>query len=35
VIADAMPDIRKAGDSERLHSGWINGIKRLPVTYRP
>ena len=33
VIADAMPDIRKAGDPERLRSGWINGIKTLPVRY--
>ncbi len=28
-----MPDIRKAGDPVRLRSGWINGIKRLPVSY--
>jgi cholest-4-en-3-one 26-monooxygenase len=35
AIADAMPDIRKVGDPVRLRSGWINGIKRLPVTYRP
>jgi cholest-4-en-3-one 26-monooxygenase len=34
AIADAMPDITKAGDPERLRSGWINGIKRLPVAYR-
>jgi len=34
AIADAMPDIRQAGDPERLRSGWLNGIKRLPVTYR-
>ena len=33
AIADAMPDIRQAGDAERLRSGWINGIKRLPVSY--
>ena len=33
AIADAMPDIAKAGDPERLRSGWINGIKRLPVSY--
>ncbi|HET9896615.1 MAG TPA: cytochrome P450 [Streptosporangiaceae bacterium] len=33
AIADAMPAIRKAGDAERLRSGWLNGIKRLPVTY--
>lgn len=34
AIADAMPDIRRAGDPVRLRSGWINGIKQLPVTYR-
>ena len=34
AIADAMPDIRPAGAPERLRSGWLNGIKRLPVTYR-
>ena len=28
AIADAMPDIRKAGEAERLRSGWLNGIKR-------
>jgi cholest-4-en-3-one 26-monooxygenase len=35
AIADAMPGIAKAGDPVRLRSGWINGIKSLPVTYRP
>ena len=34
AVADAMPDIRKAGPPERLRSGWINGIKQLPVSYR-
>jgi cholest-4-en-3-one 26-monooxygenase len=34
AIADAMPGIRLAGDAERLRSGWLNGIKRLPVSYR-
>jgi hypothetical protein len=29
-----LADIRKAGDAERLRSGWLNGIKRLPVSYR-
>jgi cholest-4-en-3-one 26-monooxygenase len=33
AIADAMPSIRKAGDAQRLRSGWLNGIKRLPVSY--
>jgi cholest-4-en-3-one 26-monooxygenase len=34
AVADAMPDIGKAGPPERLRSGWINGIKHLPVSYR-
>jgi cholest-4-en-3-one 26-monooxygenase len=34
AIADAMPDIRKAGEPERLRSGWLNGIKKIPVSYR-
>jgi cholest-4-en-3-one 26-monooxygenase len=34
AVADAMPDICKAGAPERLRSGWINGIKHLPVSYR-
>jgi cholest-4-en-3-one 26-monooxygenase len=34
AIADAMPDISKAGEAKRLRSGWLNGVKRLPVTYR-
>jgi cholest-4-en-3-one 26-monooxygenase len=29
-----MPGIRRAGDPVRLRSGWLNGIKRLPVSYR-
>jgi cholest-4-en-3-one 26-monooxygenase len=33
AIADTMPGIRLAGDPVRLRSGWLNGIKRLPVTY--
>ena len=34
AIADAVPDISKAGEPERLRSGWLNGIKHLPVRYR-
>ena len=34
AIADDMPDIKLAGDPERLRSGWLNGIKALPVSYR-
>jgi cholest-4-en-3-one 26-monooxygenase len=33
AIADTMPNIRRSGDPVRLRSGWLNGIKRLPVTY--
>jgi cholest-4-en-3-one 26-monooxygenase len=33
AIADTMPGIGLAGDPVRLRSGWLNGIKRLPVTY--
>ena len=34
AIADGMPDIRLAGEAQRLRSGWLNGIKALPVSYR-
>ncbi|GIE75154.1 cytochrome P450 [Actinoplanes philippinensis] len=34
AIADHMPDISLAGPAQRLRSGWINGIKHLPVRYR-
>jgi cholest-4-en-3-one 26-monooxygenase len=33
AIADAMPGIALDGEPERLRSGWLNGIKRLPVRY--
>jgi cholest-4-en-3-one 26-monooxygenase len=33
AIADTMPGIRLAGEAQRLRSGWLNGIKSLPVTY--
>jgi cholest-4-en-3-one 26-monooxygenase len=33
AIADGMPGIKLAGDPERLRSGWLNGMKSLPVTY--
>ncbi|TGD85807.1 cytochrome P450 [Mycolicibacterium sp. CH28] len=32
-IADQIPDISKLGEPERLRSGWINGVKELPVSY--
>jgi cholest-4-en-3-one 26-monooxygenase len=34
AIADAVPDVSKAGAPQRLRSGWLNGVKRLPVSYR-
>jgi cholest-4-en-3-one 26-monooxygenase len=34
AIADALPDISKADEAQRLRSGWLNGVKRLPVNYR-
>ncbi|BBX90457.1 cytochrome P450 [Mycolicibacterium boenickei] len=32
-IADQIPDIAKLGEPQRLRSGWINGVKDLPVSY--
>jgi len=34
AIADHMPNIRQAGPARRLRSGWLNGIKELPVSFR-
>ncbi len=34
AIADGMPGIKLAGQAERLRSGWLNGMKSLPVSYR-
>jgi len=33
AIADGMPDIKLAGPPQRLRSGWLNGMKSLPVSY--
>jgi cholest-4-en-3-one 26-monooxygenase len=33
AIANTMPGISRAGDPVRLRSGWLNGIKWLPVSY--
>jgi cholest-4-en-3-one 26-monooxygenase len=33
ALADHTPNIRKAGEAQRLRSGWINGIKSLAVDY--
>ncbi|MGW4098794.1 cytochrome P450 [Mycobacterium sp. NPDC004974] len=32
-IADQIPDIAKLAEPQRLRSGWINGVKDLPVSY--
>ncbi|MDP9092348.1 MAG: cytochrome P450 [Actinomycetota bacterium] len=34
AIADHLPDISALGDPKRLRSGWLNGIKALPVSYK-
>ncbi|MFD4462276.1 cytochrome P450 [Nocardia sp. NPDC058480] len=34
AIADHLPDITRIGDAKRLRSGWLNGIKELPVDYQ-
>jgi cholest-4-en-3-one 26-monooxygenase len=34
AIADHLPDISLLGDPKRLRSGWLNGIKELPVQYK-
>ena len=33
-IADQLPNIAKLSEPQRLRSGWINGLKRLQVSYR-
>ncbi|TWF95547.1 cytochrome P450 [Saccharopolyspora dendranthemae] len=33
AVADLAPDISRAGEVARLRSGWLNGIKELPVSY--
>ncbi|MDN5759851.1 MAG: cytochrome P450 [Tomitella sp.] len=33
AVADVMPDITKLGEPQRLHSGWLNGIKEFEVDF--
>jgi len=33
ALADYAPNITRTGDVSRLRSGWLNGIKELPVDY--
>jgi len=35
TIADRMPEIAPSGEPRRLRSMFVNGIKALPVRYRP
>ena len=34
AIADHLPDLSPTGPPRRLRSGWLNGIKEMPVAYR-
>ena len=34
-LLDRVPDIRQAGDVQRLQSQFINGVKHLPVSFTP
>ena len=34
-IADQIPNISKLAEPQRLRSGWLNGVKRLAVSYGP
>ncbi|MEV7398172.1 cytochrome P450 [Aeromicrobium sp. NPDC092404] len=33
ALADMAPGIKRTGEAARLRSGWLNGIKTLPVEY--
>ncbi|MDL9945252.1 cytochrome P450 [Gordonia sp. ABSL11-1] len=33
AIAEVLPDIGRLGDMRRVRSGWLNGVKDLPVRY--
>jgi cholest-4-en-3-one 26-monooxygenase len=33
ALADQAPDLVRTGEAARLRSGWLNGIKNLPVSY--
>jgi cholest-4-en-3-one 26-monooxygenase len=33
ALAEYAPNIRRTGEPSRLRSGWLNGIKNLPVSY--
>ncbi|MBO9522692.1 MAG: cytochrome P450 [Nocardioidaceae bacterium] len=33
ALADLAPGLRRTGEVKRLRSGWLNGLKELPVSY--
>lgn len=33
ALAEQAPGIRRDGEPARMRSGWINGMKHLPVSY--
>jgi len=34
AIADVLPDISIIGEPSRLRSGWLHGVKEIPVAYK-
>jgi cholest-4-en-3-one 26-monooxygenase len=34
AIADVLPDISIIGEPKRLRSGWLHGVKEIPVSYK-
>jgi cytochrome P450 len=34
-LVERLPDIQLAGPVERLHSDFVHGIKKMPVTFTP
>jgi cholest-4-en-3-one 26-monooxygenase len=34
-LVERLPDLQLAGQPDRLHSDFVNGIKRMPVTFTP
>jgi cholest-4-en-3-one 26-monooxygenase len=34
-LVDRLPDIQLAGPVDRLHSDFVNGVKKMPITFTP
>lgn len=34
-LVDRLPDIRLAGPVDRLHSDFVNGVKKMPIAFTP